>query len=753
MSLNKKPLVTGQYSLQWSSQIFVAIPIQCLRAKLYGCTPRVQQLTDIMTQSKVSKAIQQYFRNTTLHGFKYLRSVHYVDRVVWVVWCCASAWCAGSLCVVLWRRYLQVPALLVLCDDARALSYSRFGVPTVAVCLPPHVVADMFLHRLSPNSTLTEQIPSSLARALAGKSTLKDQLLLLDNLLTISNTTLAHMMMNYAPNCDEEMIIKCRYQKRMVPCQQLFEKKLTYWGVCCVMRPEKLLPKFNRGLVKKSPTMQSLELVLQCRRGSNASICQFVTFYKGEDWVQPNILHPSNYYMAHLVFTLIPNEPTSLVETTCLHDPDYSRTLCMRRCAEKACGCRDPLYMQPDSDKDLPICSTARLTCLRAYDLKQHENISCSCLPPCRKITTTMVLESSPMNQINNTIDNLYSGIDVSRSVVVNLRVNLHHSQVFLLNPTETWVTLLSSLGGVFNMFLGVGLFTALELIYFLMIKLPVAIKKSAEFDYANKKYATTAKAAKANQKTHKERHQPESRKHLGLLEKKKDYKKRADDYHEKGETLKLLRKRTLDKNPDEFYFHMINSRVKDGEHHEVEKEDEHSKEQVKLMQTQDLKYINMKRTIESRRINRLQAQLHMTDVAEVTPNTHTFFVEEGEEKDFDLAKRLDTHPALLGRKSNRPRLSDLDKLSLPDISDEALESMKKKKQKIYSELSKRIEREKELTVIQQKMELKRHLQDVKIMKPKRLKPGTKSSAPVYQFQYMRKKQSSIAEYQECIAV
>ncbi|CAG5019087.1 unnamed protein product [Parnassius apollo] len=247
-------------------------------------------------------------------------------------------------------------------------------------------------------------------------------------------------------------------------------------------------------------------------------------------------------------------------------------------------------------------------------------------------------------------------------------------------------------------------------------------------------------KAAKANQKTHKERHQPESRKHLGLLEKKKDYKKRAEDYHEKGETLKLLRKRTLDKNPDEFYFHMVNSRVKDGVHHEIEKEDEHTVEQLKLMQTQDIKYVNMKRTMESRRIERLQSQLHMTDVADKTSNTHIFFVDEEEAKDFDLAKRLDTHPSLLNRKSNRPRLSDLNKISLPEVDEKVIKEAKKAKEKTYKELSKRIEREKQLTVVQQKMELKRHLHDAKIMKPKRVRKGTTVSAPVYKFQYMRKK-------------
>ena len=87
--------------------------------------------------------------------------------------------------------------------------------------------------------------------------------------------------------------------------------------------------------------------------------------------------------------------------------------------------------------------------------------------------------------------------------------------------------------------------------------------------------------AAKSTQRTHKERHQPSERSEFGLLEKKKDYKLRAKDYNEKKATLKKLRKKALNKNPDEFYFHMVNSKTEGGVHKDKANEETLTPDQV----------------------------------------------------------------------------------------------------------------------------------------------------------------------------
>ena len=104
----------------------------------------------------------------------------------------------------------------------------------------------------------------------------------------------------------------------------------------------------------------------------------------------------------------------------------------------------------------------------------------------------------------------------------------------------------------------------------------------------------------------HKERHQLEQRKHLGLLEKKKDYKLRAKDYHRKQDFLKQLQLKASLRNEDEFYFKMIKSRTNKGVH-EQDRTEKFDHESQKLMKTQDLNYLRIQQQMNDNRLKRMK--------------------------------------------------------------------------------------------------------------------------------------------------
>ncbi|GFY73476.1 probable U3 small nucleolar RNA-associated protein 11 [Trichonephila inaurata madagascariensis] len=249
-------------------------------------------------------------------------------------------------------------------------------------------------------------------------------------------------------------------------------------------------------------------------------------------------------------------------------------------------------------------------------------------------------------------------------------------------------------------------------------------------------------KIAKTGRREFKERHQPEFRREFGFLEKKKDYKLRARDHKVKKNKLRKLYRKAMFKNPNEFYYHMINSEIKDGLHYEKEKVEEHSEAQKKLMQTQDSNYINYKLTTELKKIEKLQCSVAVLNVEDRPKNTHTFYLDSKKEaKKLDIAKKLNTHPALLGRTFNRPTLDSLKNMKLQDCLDE--EMIIKSSSQItskYNELSKRIERAQELKVLSQKLDVKKKLLNKKESEPKLLKPATKANAPVYVWNKERKR-------------
>ncbi|GIY12269.1 probable U3 small nucleolar RNA-associated protein 11 [Caerostris darwini] len=249
-------------------------------------------------------------------------------------------------------------------------------------------------------------------------------------------------------------------------------------------------------------------------------------------------------------------------------------------------------------------------------------------------------------------------------------------------------------------------------------------------------------KVAKTGQREHRERHQPEVRQHLGLLEKKKDYKLRSRAYHVKQNKLKKLYRKAMYKNPDEFCFHMVNSEIKDGFHYEKDKPEEHSDAQKKLMLTQDANYINYKLNNELKKIEKVKSTVALLDIEERPKNTHIFYVDsKSKAKNFDVAKQLQTHPALLDRPFNRPTLDSLKNMKLQDNLDEDL--LKKTSKQIsqqYNELSKRIDRAQELSVLSRKLEIKKKLSNKNEPPCRLVKPATKSNAPIYVWKNIRKR-------------
>eukprot|EP00522_Entomoneis_paludosa_P000673 CAMPEP_0172475672 /NCGR_PEP_ID=MMETSP1065-20121228/69989_1 /TAXON_ID=265537 /ORGANISM="Amphiprora paludosa, Strain CCMP125" /LENGTH=296 /DNA_ID=CAMNT_0013233885 /DNA_START=78 /DNA_END=968 /DNA_ORIENTATION=+ len=176
---------------------------------------------------------------------------------------------------------------------------------------------------------------------------------------------------------------------------------------------------------------------------------------------------------------------------------------------------------------------------------------------------------------------------------------------------------------------------------------------------------------------THKERAQPKARSHLGLLEKKKDYVKRAKDFHRKEDTINRLKQKASMRNPDEFYFGMNKAEIKDGKHQKTRQAKQEDFDEaigndtIRIMKDQDLSYVRMQRAKDQKKIEKLQASLHLGGgaAASGSERKHTIFVDSKQEvADFDAAKHFDTLPELVGRSFNRTKVDQVKQMAYESL-------------------------------------------------------------------------------------
>eukprot|EP00928_Gymnodinium_smaydae_P071701 TRINITY_DN55207_c0_g1_i1.p1 TRINITY_DN55207_c0_g1~~TRINITY_DN55207_c0_g1_i1.p1 ORF type:complete len:278 (-),score=64.33 TRINITY_DN55207_c0_g1_i1:85-858(-) len=219
------------------------------------------------------------------------------------------------------------------------------------------------------------------------------------------------------------------------------------------------------------------------------------------------------------------------------------------------------------------------------------------------------------------------------------------------------------------------------------------------------------------HKRVHLERPQPVKRRKLGYLEKHKDYVRRAKDFHRKEDQIQKLQRKAYFKNEDEFTFAMQSHKQEKGK---MEKKNQHlTLEELKLVDSQDKRYVAMREQADRKSAQRRAEALHFLDAER--PNKHVLFVDEDDDagaaaagarkrrklKDFDVAAHFDTHPALLKRKANRLRLDQLQTASFADS-----QAVEQGTRAAYRELLQRQERSKKLGRVREELEQRQHLRE-----------------------------------------
>lgn len=231
--------------------------------------------------------------------------------------------------------------------------------------------------------------------------------------------------------------------------------------------------------------------------------------------------------------------------------------------------------------------------------------------------------------------------------------------------------------------------------------------------------------------KEHRERSQPAARSRLGLLEKHKDYVKRARDYHSKQKRIKALQLKASLKNPDEFYMAMQSKQTKKGVHRETTGKALPTAT-VKLLKSQDLAYVTMTKRLNESKLAKLQADVAVK-MADSTERKHFRFVEDAQElKSVKSEKPVEIDfEAMLTNAENVESECEASEGEVEDVSPITEES------KAIQEWKVREERVRQLALAEKQLMTTRHLMG----NGRRFKVGTDEyGMPIYRWATQRKK-------------
>ncbi|XP_015118201.1 sodium channel protein Nach [Diachasma alloeum] len=498
------------------------------RAEAHG-SPVIQSIPTFPSESKskpralrdpcnlLGEVYNEFAQESSIHGIKYTgRNKSIAERIFWLFLIILSVIAAGALAQKFYYRHKQANMrTLVISNQYPAW---KIPLPAITICHPTVASANRLNKYMSEGNKL-EMPPGLEWNHFLNDLQFLQELYIptnhsqsamhrLNRIVTHNNLTITEFVTIVSPSCDDYIVL-CQAQGEIKPCRNYLKISTTAYGLCCSAnyahvfteqkssQKEYYSPNFGQSyifsVILKSYGPNDRISGLSYGEGARVLIHDRHT-YPG-----PSAREFIARQRCEVIASIRGRKLTASPEVLDLSEKErdcrvsgsrsniYRHDNCLASCHEMMfrsfCHCV-PFYASVVMENDT-ICNFSHVPCVsrvRSRILQTpFRGYPCYCLPDCSgtsyPLTTTLV----HMNALQYNPSIFYRIAEkYPNATAIHVTFARQTATLMRRDLVLSWINLISSLGGVFSLFLGCSFISVVEVLYFIMYYISKVIDRRA---------------------------------------------------------------------------------------------------------------------------------------------------------------------------------------------------------------------------------------------------------------------------------
>ncbi|XP_077296666.1 sodium channel protein Nach-like [Arctopsyche grandis] len=494
----------------------------------------------VILRKSLFAVIKEYLENSTLAGCKRIVEPrrHLAERLIWLVVICLAICGAAHMVKLIWKDFVQNPTVVSLESDQYPVWKIPF--PAIAICnvnkLSRSRIETFANSMLAYNNETSELMVSgfrNLGKLIDYNSptldTFEEFMRLVQGNEDIETKPMdSRMLMKMlSPSC-EKMLLRCKWMGDVVDCSKFFEMRLTSEGYCCAFNynPKSTnegehknpiyskSPGVSNGLsVVLDPHLDDYVYPIHISQGFNIHV--FYTHDYPDPYIGNTVVRfipVDNSVFVNIAARTTRSVPSvkqfSIDQRKCMLKDDlpekyggkYSFSDCIFKCKKQIiralCKCT-PFFMPSTKNNS---CELAHLPCLYKYKdkfrtiltglFKEHnpeedsdeepiDGLFCNdCYPDCAFTKYSTKVSTQPLMK-NGKDSKILMHVTAKNYSLVHIFFGDVDTELYKLDVVYYWFELISNLGGICGLFIGLSLVSVFEIVYFLTIRLVDELHKN----------------------------------------------------------------------------------------------------------------------------------------------------------------------------------------------------------------------------------------------------------------------------------